>query len=89
MGGCEHEVSEITYLLDARHGAPNGYFANTILGPHWTNLYIDYVSVPVNWASLPDDRWSHVVLESDALITDNINFMSRVHEGDKGTGCLK
>eukprot|EP00854_Cymbomonas_tetramitiformis_P026086 gene26086-31949_t len=77
------------YLLDARFGAPNGYFSNLLHGPHWTGMFIDGIPVAYNFSYLPVGDWFHLHIESDELMNDNVNFMSRVNEKLEGSHCLK
>lgn len=69
------------YLLDARPGFSNGYFANNNPGS-WSNWYLNGNSIPSSWALLPNDQWFHLYLQADANYTSTINFMSRVSNNE-------
>ncbi len=72
------------YLLDARTGGANGWFAQSSdgvssVGGLWTNgkMYVNGESQTVSFNSIPRNQWAHLYLEAGTLFTDDINLMSR------------
>jgi len=76
------------YLLDARDGSANGYFANFGIGSDWTKMYVNGISKTVSWDNIPKDQWVHLYLEANNTFNDNINLMSRVSNNENLTGKL-
>jgi hypothetical protein len=69
------------YLLDARPGYSDGYFANNSTGG-WSNWYLNGNSISSTWALLPTDQWFHLYIQANTNYTSTINFMSRVSNNE-------
>ncbi|KAK3281053.1 hypothetical protein CYMTET_11141 [Cymbomonas tetramitiformis] len=78
------------YLLDARHGAVDGYLSNTNIGVQWSGLHVDGTSVTLEWSSLPLGRWVHLHVTAAFPFSDDLNVMSKASDGDaiNAVGCL-
>ena len=76
------------YLLDARDGLAQGYFADTAIGSAWGRMYVNGVEVPRSWDSIPKDAWAHVYVISNSSFTDDINFMSRFSDHETKLGII-
>lgn len=66
------------YLLDARNGLGNGWFANAGIGTDWGTMYVNGTSQTVSWGNIPKNQWVHLYLQANSNFSDDINFMSRV-----------
>lgn len=65
------------YLLDARTGLTNGWFADNGIGVDWGTMYINGSSTAVSWSNIPSDQWFHLYLQANSTFTDDITFMAR------------
>jgi hypothetical protein len=73
------------YILDARPGMSNGFFANLQVG-NWTNWYLNGSSIAATYANLPTNQWFHLYIQADTNYTSTINFMSRVSNNEQMGG---
>jgi hypothetical protein len=76
-----------SYLLDARNGVANGYFASAT-GSDWTTgstLYRDTVAtawsneILLGWG---DNTWRHTAMVTNYTFTDDVTFMARVSQNE-------
>ena len=80
-------VNYWSYLLDARNGVGNGYFASAT-GSDWTTgttLYRDTVAtawsgeILLGWG---DNTWRHTAMVTNYTFTDDVTFMARVSQNE-------
>jgi len=65
------------YGFDARTGSPNGYFWFPQLGPDWSDMYVNGVSVTDSMDNIPLGQWSNVYIKNSAKRTGGIYLFCR------------
>jgi hypothetical protein len=73
------------YILDARPGMGNGWYAivngGSSIGNGWVVQYINGASTSVSSLNVPLNTWCNLVIISNAAYTSTINFMGRYSTG--------
>ena len=65
------------YLLDARPGAPSGWYSPLGIGGNWVTQYVNGVRTTVSFSHITINSWCNLTLISNQNYTSTINFMSR------------
>ncbi|MGB5981911.1 MAG: LamG-like jellyroll fold domain-containing protein [Nonlabens sp.] len=76
------------YLLDARNGQSEGYFANLGIGSGISQMYVNGVSASKSWSNIPKDQWVHLYIEFASTHSDDINLFSRVSDNETLAGTI-
>eukprot|EP00854_Cymbomonas_tetramitiformis_P000777 gene779-1251_t len=64
---------------------------NSAIGQNLEHMYVNGIQLGVKWTEVPSDSWAHLHFEMKVPVTDNVNYMSRVSDGDEEGSkfCLK
>ncbi|KAK3249405.1 hypothetical protein CYMTET_41164 [Cymbomonas tetramitiformis] len=84
-------VEHTHYIFDARYGDAETYFSSSAIGQNLEHMYVNGIQLGVKWTEVPSDSWAHLHFEMKVPVTDNVNYMSRVSDGDEEGSkfCLK